>query len=108
MAVSTLPAPARAFAGLRSAGVLGLGTALPPGVVPTATIAGRLGVEPAWLTSRTGIRSRRHAAPGARVVRLAVPPVIGAALIGLDALDLPAHVCEPAESRLRAEGARLG
>ena len=47
-------------------------------------------------------------APGARVVRLAVPPVIGAALIGLDALDLPAHVCEPAESRLRAEGARLG
>jgi N-acetylglucosamine kinase-like BadF-type ATPase len=47
-------------------------------------------------------------APGARMVRLAVPPVIGAVLIGLDALDLPAHVSGPAESRLRAEGAHLG
>lgn len=47
-------------------------------------------------------------APGARMVRLAVPPVIGAALIGLDALDLPAHVSGPSEARLRAEGANLG
>lgn len=46
-------------------------------------------------------------APGARMVRLTVPPVIGAALIGLDALDLPDHVSGPAESRLRAEGAHL-
>jgi N-acetylglucosamine kinase-like BadF-type ATPase len=48
------------------------------------------------------------AAPGARMVRLAAPPVIGAALIGLDALGLPSHVSGPAESRLRAEGAQLG
>jgi len=45
---------------------------------------------------------------GARMVRLAVAPVIGAALIGLDALNLPAHVSGAAESRLRAEGTDLG
>lgn len=72
MAVSTLPAPLRAPAGLRAAGVLGLGTALPAGVVPTSMIAARLGVEPDWLTSRTGIRARRHAAPGVHVSDIAV------------------------------------
>jgi N-acetylglucosamine kinase-like BadF-type ATPase len=47
-------------------------------------------------------------APGARMVRLAVPPVVGAALIGLDALGLPADVAAVAEARLRADGAQLG
>jgi N-acetylglucosamine kinase-like BadF-type ATPase len=46
-------------------------------------------------------------APGAGMIRLAVPPVVGAALIGLDALGLPANAAPVAEARLRADGARL-
>jgi N-acetylglucosamine kinase-like BadF-type ATPase len=40
-------------------------------------------------------------APGARVVRLAVPPVVGAALLALDQIDRPDRVA--AGARLRAE-----
>jgi len=47
------------------------------------------------------------AAPGARLTRLGMPPVVGAALIGLDALELPASEAAAAEARLRAEGAVL-
>jgi len=47
-------------------------------------------------------------APGARMIRLAIPPVVGAALIGLAALGLPASVETVAEARLRADGAELG
>jgi len=42
------------------------------------------------------------------MVRLAVQPVVGAALIGLDALGLLADVAAAAEPRLRADGAQLG
>jgi N-acetylglucosamine kinase-like BadF-type ATPase len=52
-------------------------------------------------------RSVQASAPGARLVRLAVRPVIGAALIGLDALDLPPDEAASAESGLRAAGALL-
>lgn len=44
----------------------------------------------------------RSVAPGARIVRLTAPPVLGAALIGLDAQS-PGRATEPAvEERLRA------
>jgi N-acetylglucosamine kinase-like BadF-type ATPase len=46
-------------------------------------------------------------APGARLVRLAVPPVIGAALIGLGALDLAGDRAVAAEAELRRAGLRL-
>jgi N-acetylglucosamine kinase-like BadF-type ATPase len=48
----------------------------------------------------TGIHA---AAPRARLVRLAAPPVLGAALLGLDAVELSADARGQAESRLRAE-----
>jgi N-acetylglucosamine kinase-like BadF-type ATPase len=47
------------------------------------------------------------AAPGARLVRLALPPVVGAALLGIDALDLPPERAAEAESRLRAAARSL-
>ena len=55
----------------RTASVLGLGTALPPTIVPNAVIEQRLGVEDGWIERRTGIRNRRQLAPGETLVRLA-------------------------------------
>jgi 3-oxoacyl-[acyl-carrier-protein] synthase III len=55
----TTPVAARP-ARLRTAGVAGLGTALPERVVPNAPIAERLGVDDTWIERRTGIASRRH------------------------------------------------
>ena len=47
------------------------------------------------------------AAPGARLVRLSVPPVVGAALLAIDALELPSERAAAAEARLRTEAAAL-
>jgi len=89
---ATAAAPASARAGertLRRAGILGIGTALPPRAVPTAEIAARLGLEEDWLVSRTGIRSRRIAAPDARVADLATEAGAAAlASAGVAATDL--------------------
>ncbi|MDQ3724037.1 MAG: hypothetical protein M3376_13465, partial [Actinomycetota bacterium] len=46
----------------RSAGICGFGRALPATVVDNAPIAARIGVEPAWITKRTGISNRRRCA----------------------------------------------
>ena len=56
---------------LRSAGIVGLGSALPRRRVPNSEIAQRLGVSDDWIERRTGIRERRYAAPGQRVSELA-------------------------------------
>jgi 3-oxoacyl-[acyl-carrier-protein] synthase-3 len=61
-----------ALPGLARASVAGMGVALPPLVVPNAEVAARLGVDAAWIERRTGIRERRHAAPGSTLVDLAV------------------------------------
>jgi 3-oxoacyl-[acyl-carrier-protein] synthase-3 len=45
---------------IRSAGVAGLGIALPERAIPSDVIALRLGVPPGWIERRTGIASRRH------------------------------------------------
>jgi 3-oxoacyl-[acyl-carrier-protein] synthase-3 len=74
---------------LRSAGVVGLGTALPERVVTNAEIAARLGVDDSWIVRRTGIRERRFADPQTRLVDLAVEA--GRAAIedsGLPAVDI--------------------
>jgi 3-oxoacyl-[acyl-carrier-protein] synthase-3 len=57
---------------LRRAGIAGLGTVLPPQVISSDDVAERIGVPSGWLERRTGIHSRRHAAPDARVSDLAV------------------------------------
>jgi 3-oxoacyl-[acyl-carrier-protein] synthase-3 len=56
---------------LRRAGIAGLGIALPDKIVPSDAIAERIGVPSGWLERRTGIHSRRHAAPDARLTELA-------------------------------------
>jgi 3-oxoacyl-[acyl-carrier-protein] synthase III len=47
----------------RTARIIGLGHQVPPEVVPNADIGPRLGVEDEWIQKRTGIKSRRRAAP---------------------------------------------
>jgi 3-oxoacyl-[acyl-carrier-protein] synthase-3 len=56
---------------LRRAGIAGLGIALPDEIVPSDTIAERLGVAPGWIERRTGIRNRRRADAATRVVDIA-------------------------------------
>jgi 3-oxoacyl-[acyl-carrier-protein] synthase III len=56
---------------VRSAGIAGLGTALPERRVTNAEVAERLGVSVEWIERRTGITERRYAAPGQRVSDLA-------------------------------------
>ena len=43
--------------------ITGVGRALPDRVVTNAEVAERLGVEPSWISTRTGIEERRFAAP---------------------------------------------
>jgi 3-oxoacyl-[acyl-carrier-protein] synthase-3 len=54
-----------------TAGIAGLGCALPAGAVPTTDVAARVGVEPEWILRRTGIATRRRLAPGATIADLA-------------------------------------
>jgi 3-oxoacyl-[acyl-carrier-protein] synthase-3 len=75
---------------VRTAGIAGLGCALPDRVVPNAEVAPRLGVDEAWIERRTGIRSRRHLADGERLSDLAAEAGRAAledAGLGADALD---------------------
>jgi 3-oxoacyl-[acyl-carrier-protein] synthase-3 len=55
-----LPAPALAPRRVRWAGIVGLGAALPAESVPVADVAARVGVEPEWITRRTGIHALRR------------------------------------------------
>jgi 3-oxoacyl-[acyl-carrier-protein] synthase-3 len=54
-----------------TASVLGLGHYLPAEVLPNAPIAERIGVDHDWIVKRTGIRSRRRAAPHERLAEIA-------------------------------------
>jgi len=66
MAVATSPASAVAEtrATLRASAVSGLGTSLPEQVVANSEIEARLGLADGWIERRTGIQTRRVAAPG--------------------------------------------
>lgn len=55
----------------RTASITGLGHYLPEEVVPNDPIAERIGVDDEWIVRRTGIRSRRRAAPDQRLIDLA-------------------------------------
>jgi len=87
-------APLRASAdpaGLRHAGIAGLGAALPEQRVTSDTIAERLEVAAGWIEKRTGIVSRRRAAPGDRVTDLAAAAgraALDDAGIAADAIDV--------------------
>jgi 3-oxoacyl-[acyl-carrier-protein] synthase-3 len=54
-----------------SAGIGGLGSALPPKRIGNEAIAAHLGLEAGWIERRTGIRERRRAAPDEGVSELA-------------------------------------
>ena len=56
---------------LRTAGIAGLGMAVPPKVVTNGPISERLGVADNWIETRTGIQERRYAAPEATLAGLA-------------------------------------
>src|SRR5689334_19598472 len=56
---------------IRSAGIVGLGTALPPDAIESDAIGERLGLASGWIERRTGIGSRRRAANTSRVRDLA-------------------------------------
>jgi 3-oxoacyl-[acyl-carrier-protein] synthase-3 len=57
---------------LRTAGIIGFGRALPETVVENGPIAERIGVDPSWITKRTGISARRRAAEGESLSDLAI------------------------------------
>jgi 3-oxoacyl-[acyl-carrier-protein] synthase III len=56
-----------ARAPLRTAAILSVSTALPPGRLTSADLAQRLGISEEWILSRTGIRERRVAGPEERL-----------------------------------------
>ncbi|MGH2840442.1 MAG: 3-oxoacyl-ACP synthase III family protein, partial [Solirubrobacteraceae bacterium] len=89
------PAPVALVARSRprtaTAGITGVGRALPATVVENAPIAERIGVEPGWITKRTGISARRRTAPGEGLSDLAVEAGRRAlAAAGLDPLYVDA------------------
>jgi 3-oxoacyl-[acyl-carrier-protein] synthase III len=73
----------------RTAGVLGLGCALPDQVVDNAAIAGRLGLPEGWIERRTGIAARRRLREGERLTDLAV---VAARAALADAATTPGEV----------------
>jgi 3-oxoacyl-[acyl-carrier-protein] synthase III len=74
---------------IRTAGILGLGSALPERRVLNAEIGERLGVSAEWIQRRTGIAERRYAAPGQRVSELASAAARAALLdAGLEAGEI--------------------
>jgi len=60
-----------AFAPQRTASIIGLGHWSPAEVVPNSALAGRLGVDDAWIVKRTGVQTRRRAAPTERLSDMA-------------------------------------
>ena len=60
-----------AFAPQRTASIIGLGHWSPAEVVPNSALAGRLGVDDAWIVKRTGVHTRRRAAPSERLSDMA-------------------------------------
>lgn len=66
--------------------ITGVGAEVPPGVVTSAEVEARAGLEPGWLERVTGVRTRRWAAPDARPSALAAAAGRRAlAAAGLDA-----------------------
>jgi len=60
-----------AASALRTAAIVGLGTALPERVVPNAEVTPAIGVDEDWIVRRTGIRERRYARRDSSLAELA-------------------------------------
>ena len=60
-----------AFAPQRTASIIGLGHWSPAEVVPNSALTERLGVDDAWIVKRTGVHTRRRAAPTERLSDMA-------------------------------------
>lgn len=74
---------------LRRAGILGVGSFVPPGVVTNDDLAKRIDTSDEWIRSRTGIRARRIAAPEVATSDLALSAALAALEdAGLSASDL--------------------
>ncbi len=71
---------------VRTAGIAGLGMAVPEQVVTNEPISRRLDVADGWIETRTGIRERHHAAPDATLSALAAE----AAREALESADMEA------------------
>ena len=70
--------------------IRGIGKAVPARVVTNAELAERLGVEPDWIESRTGIRERRYVGPGESTATLgtaAARHALDRAGLGADDID---------------------
>ena len=61
LAIAPSPVAPRIRPRLRTAGIIGFGRALPATIVENEPIAERIGVDPSWITKRTGISARRRA-----------------------------------------------
>jgi 3-oxoacyl-[acyl-carrier-protein] synthase III len=82
---------ARAEPLVRTAGILGLGSALPQRRVLNREVGAPLGIEEGWIERRTGINERRYAAEGERLSELAATAAVAAlrgAELDADQLDL--------------------
>jgi len=72
LAPARVSMPTRSRLRARTAGITGVGRALPDNVVDNAPIAARIGVEPEWITKRTGISARRRNTEGEGLSALAI------------------------------------
>jgi len=83
---ATRSAPSAAEPLTANPGIVGVGGALPPGVVENAAITPLIGVSDEWIVKRTGIRARRYADPRSALADLAAQAGAAALLdAGLDA-----------------------
>jgi 3-oxoacyl-[acyl-carrier-protein] synthase-3 len=84
-----LLAPAPSSAPPRTAGIAGVGMALPARRVPSTDVEAHLGLEAGWIERRTGIVARRHADPGETVATLSAEAAERAlAAAGVDGADV--------------------
>src|SRR3954451_12317394 len=73
----------------RTATISGLGHWIPAEGVPNSAIAGRIGVDDALIVKRTGVHSRRRAAPNERLSDMATwPPRRALSDAGIEPLDI--------------------
>jgi 3-oxoacyl-[acyl-carrier-protein] synthase-3 len=71
IAAEAAPAPELVPQLRRDAAIASVAASVPRAVLGNGEVAERIGVTPAWIESRTGVRERRIAAPGERLAALA-------------------------------------
>lgn len=71
MSTAVVPSTRALARTLAGAAAIGAGMAVPERVVSNAEVAERLGIDEAWITTRTGVHERRRLAEGERLADLA-------------------------------------